>query len=323
MHRILLLPLSGYINRIQAIASAAILAQQIDAELSICWEMDAVVPVGANSVLSDDFCRRYVLTEDAAIQDFGCTLKSVPKYLNYDEPRERIYLAGNDLGEQHFMPELAQLLGNSGSPKTLIIAAGGKFFMPAANSVEADWQDEFRRRRQDFYRSVSFTPEIEAAVASQLSARGPYLALHLRYTDRSHQTPLDGAIRQALRNLSARSGITDLFIAGDNAAVRQRWTNQALDLGLKPWGVEHLVWDRASGGSQQAALVDWRLLTHAKSMVYFLESSFAVEAAVAGGTFETSIALAASPTKSAFVRGQRYLQAAVTYPKRHGWFNSQ
>lgn len=169
---------------------------------------------------------------------------------------------------------------------------------------------EFRELRQSFYRETAFTSEIESAVQAELAPRSAFLGLHLRYTDRSHQTPLDGAIRQALQDLSARSGITDLFIAGDSAAARQRWTDQARDLGLKPWSVEHLVWDRASGGSQQAALVDWRLLTHAKAMVYFLESSFAVEAAVAGGTFETSIALAKSPLDP------RTFEASVTCKQR-------
>lgn len=323
MHRILLFPLSGYVNRLQAIASAAIMAQQIDAKLSICWEPDDVVPVGADAVFSVDFCQRYLVTGAAANQLFGCTRDLVPRYLNHDAAGNRILLAGNDLGEQHFMPELAQLLGNSDTPKTLIIAAGGKFFLADANHAEEKWQAEFRQLRRNFYRETAFAPEIESAVQAELASRPAFLGLHLRYTDRSHQTPLDGAIRQALQDLSARSGITDLFIAGDSAAARQRWTDQARDLGLKPWSVEHLVWDRASGGSQQAALVDWRLLAHAKAMVYFLESSFAVEAAVAGGTFEKSIALAKSPTRSAYVRGQRYLRAAVTYPKRHGWFSSQ
>ena len=323
MHRILLFPLSGYINRLQAIASVAILAQQIDAELSICWEPDDVVPVGADSVFSSDFCRSHVLTCAAAIESFNCTRDLVPKYLTHDANSNRIYLAGNDLGEQHFMPELAKLFSVSRSPQTLIIAAGGKFFMAPTNQAETKWEAEFRELRQSFYREIAFTSEIESAVQAELASRPAFLGLHLRYTDRSHQTPLDGAIRQALQRLSTRTGITDLFIAGDNAAARQRWTDEALGLGLMPWSVEHLVWDRTSGGSQQAALVDWRLLTHAKAMVYFHESSFAVEAAVAGGTFDTSIALAASPTKSALVRGQQYLQAAVTYPKRHGWFSSR
>ncbi len=323
MHRFLLFPLSGYLNRLQAIASAYIMAQQIDAELSICWEPDDVVPVGADAIFSSDFCQRHMLTGVAVSEIFDCTRDLVPKYLTHDAHNNRIYLAGNDLGEQHFMPELAQLLDSPGSSKTLIIAAGGKFFMPNANQAEEKWQAEFRQLRRNFYRSISFTNEIENTVKAELASRSAFLGLHLRYTDRSHQTPLDGAIRQALQSLSTRSGITDLFIASDNAAARQKWTSQALDLGLKPWSVEHFIWDRASGGSQQAALVDWRLLTHAKAMLYFLESSFAVEAAVAGGTFETSIALAASPAKSAFVRGQRYLQAAVTYPKRHGWFSSR
>lgn len=323
MHRILLFPLSGYINRLQAIASAAIMAQQIGAELSICWEPDEVIPVGADAVFSVDFCQRYVVTGTAANEIFGCTRDLVPKYLNHDAAGHRIFLAGNDLGEQHFMPELSQLLDGPGSPKTLVISAGGKFFLAPADQGEATWQGEFRELRRNFYRETAFAPEIESAAQAELAPRPAFLGLHLRYTDRSHQTPLDGAIRQALQDLSARSGIADLFIAGDSAAARQRWTDQARDLGLKPWSVEHLVWDRASGGSQQAALVDWRLLTHAKAMVYFLESSFAVEAAVAGGTFEKSIALAKSPTRSAYVRGQRYLQAAVTYPKRHGWFSSR
>jgi hypothetical protein len=69
------------------------------------------------------------------------------------------------------------------------------------------------------------------------------------------------------------------------------------------------------------ALVDWHILSHAQRLVYFSESSFAVEAAIAGPGFDDSIRLGTSRARMARVRATELLRAAATYPRRHGWIS--
>jgi hypothetical protein len=72
-------------------------------------------------------------------------------------------------------------------------------------------------------------------------------------------------------------------------------------------------------GSGQAALTDWRILTRAERLIYFAESTFAEEAAVASSGYDRSIALRASAVRSTLLRARGLAQAAVSYPQRHGW----
>lgn len=317
MRRILLFPLSGYANRLQSIASTSILADQLGARMSICWETGAVVPVPATAVLSASFCAAHVIGSEDAFEQFGCTRDSVPHYLT--RRGDTVLLAGYDRGEQHFMGELRQLIESGPAIDTLILAAGGRFFMTPVSEPGDNWEPGFRALRHDFYQSVRFIEEVERSADEQVREHAPYLGLHLRYTDRSHQAPFDRVVRTALRAASEQSGLVDLFVAGDTAAGRERWTVEARNLGLRPWSLGHDAWDRAQGGSERAALIDWRILGRAERLVYFAESTFAAEAAVASEGWDRSLPLAASPVKAGLVRAQEYWSAAVTYPRRHGW----
>lgn len=320
MRRILLFPLNGYINRLQAIASSAILADRLDARLSVCWEPDPVAPVATSAVLSPEFCSAHVVSSEAARDEFGVHRSGIPQYLSVDAANDRILLAGYDRGEQHFMEPLRSMLTEHSDADSLVIAAGGKFFLPERGTDERTWQGQFRALRHDFYAQVGLAAGIETAVAEQLAARRPFIGLHLRYTDRAHQAPSDRTVREALTRVAQESGLSSVFVAADSSRARDEWAARIRSVGLDPWSAGHAHFDRSASGSEHAALVDWRLLGSAQRLVYFAESSFAEEAAVASGHFEESVALPAQAARSAIVHLGRYATAARTYPRRHGWF---
>ncbi len=319
VRRILLYPQSGYINRLQSIASSSILADQLNAQLSVCWEPDAVAPASASSVFSDEFCSATVISTEAAAAEFGVHRVDVPRYLGTNAAAGRITLAGHDLGEQHFMQELRTVLSSHPDLDTLVIAAGGKFLLTDEGEPETSWPPRFRELRRDFYSRLRLSAGIEQTTASALEGRQPYIGLHLRYTDRAHQSPSDRAISAALERVVAVSRVADVFVAADSAGARDRWVERVRDLGLTPWWIDHSSWDRSVSGTEHAALADWRTLGHAARLVYFAESSFAEEAAVASGHWDESIALPAQTLRGAWVRARSYATAARTYPKRHGW----
>ncbi len=319
---VLVYPLSGYGNRLQAIASAAILAEKLGAELSICWDAQAVAPGKANEVFAQEFCNRYILTSEQAEQRWGCSRANIPLYLNIDRKRRQVTLAGHYRGEQAFMAELPRALADECMPETLVIAAGGQFFLPDPTESFSVGLTRFRCQRKDFYSQLRFTLEVESAVREQLLSRPPYVGLHLRYTDRALQAPMEGSIRRALRNTTQEAGIEDVFIASDTLGTRERWSAIAAKLGLRPWAVDHKEWNRSNVSAGHSALIDWLLLTSARSLVYFRESTFALEACVAGGSFDRSTGLATSVLRGLLLRGRDYAQRAITYPRRHGWGSS-
>ena len=323
VERLLVYPRSGYTNRLQAIASAAILARQLGARFQICWEPEDVVPGDALETFTGAFCDEFVLDADQVHREYGFRREELPRYLNVDPARRLVVLAGHDRGEQVFMSELPAALTDPCIPTTLVIIAGGQFFMPAAGVPDREWLEEFRNLRCSYYRELPLNSAIEDSARSSLAGREPFLGLHLRYSDRAHQAPLEAAIRKALIDIREASGLTSVFIASDTAKARTKWVAECKSLDLQPWFIEQDAWDRSKAGSGHAALVDWRVLGHSQSLVYFSESTFAVEAAVAAGAYERSIALAPHPRQAAAVKSRELIRAAVTYPKRHGWFSSR
>jgi hypothetical protein len=310
--RVVVIPVSGYINRLQAIASAALLADDIGAELAICWIPDAVAPVPAERVLAESLCAGRLVDADEVLAMTGVNPQEVPRYLH--RAGATITLAGHDRGEQVFMTELVSMLAAQ-QPEQLVIRAGGRYFLPLRGATETS----FRRRRQEFYRARILATAIEDEAARQAAQHEPFIGVHLRYTDRAHQAPTTRATTRALDQVVQRTGIRSVFIASDTSSARVSWMNRLRRQGLSPWTAAHDAWDRSVAGSEFSAMVDWRLLTRSLALIYFAESSFAVEAAVASPGYDLSVALAPSPWRSAAVRGSTLLRAAVTYPHRHRW----
>lgn len=314
---VVVFPLSGYVNRLQAIASSALLADDLGGALLVCWETSDVAPAPADAVFSGDFVARHVVSAEEVRDRFAVARDSLPNYLASEA--NRVTLAGYDRGEQHFMPSLRTTLADRPGTDLIVLAAGGKFLLEGGSELSSADERAFRGRRHAFYGALPLHEEIEGRVRDVTADRDPFLGLHLRYSDRSHQAPARRSIGRSLEGLAAATRHTSVFIASDASVERDRWRSRASSLGLAPWTAEAGSYPRSDPRSMQGALVDWRILGQAAAMVYFAESSFAEEACVAGDGFETSIALQPSPTQTALVRAREYSTAALTYPRRHGW----
>jgi hypothetical protein len=314
--RVIVFPRSGYINRLQATASAALLAEDLGADFLVCWEPQSVAASPADSVFSSSFCSTYVRSAQEVTTQFGIEFDSLQRYLTHDPDKPSIHLAGHDLGEQHFMEQLRNEVSKARAGTTLTITAGGNFFLPETGSPLDQQIRDFRIRRGDWYRALSLHPDIEVPARDVIDSHPAYLALHLRYTDRSLTAPTDRQIVKALELLSQSSKVSSLFVASDVSDRRDQWITQASTLGFSPWTIDHDPVERSDPRSSYPALIDWRVLGSAQAMVYFAQSSFAQEAAVAAGTHDTSIDLTAS-TSRVRLRGVReVISAAAAWPVR-------
>lgn len=312
-------PMSGYANRLQAIVSSAVLAEDLGAELLVCWTESEVAPVPASAVLDSAWCTSHVRTPAEITERCGIDPTAIEHHLSVDTRNRTVTLAGMALGEQHFMPSLREAIADVNDVRALVISAGGKFTLDGDAALTAAQARRFRARRFEAYAALPLNAEIEQRAATAGGAR-PFVGLHLRYSDRSAETPWEREIAPAVRHVAAASAATSVFVASDSALKRQNWEVRLASMGLEPWSADPGDFPRDDPRSAVGALVDWRILTRSEAMVYFAASSFAEEAAVASGAFDTSIGLTGSRTRTAWVRAGQYIDAARAYPRRHGWW---
>jgi hypothetical protein len=300
--KVIVQPQNGYINRIQALVSSALLAQEISAECEVQWVPDSTAPANPAQIFGTEFLQYFAPKPQ---------VWDLKPYLNYDVTAGIVTLAGLDRGEQEFMPDLRALLQSGQVISEIRISAGGKFSL-------SDIDSTFTATRSNFYRrELKFTESIESFVANELASQGEYLGLHLRYSDRNHQAPTRKKTLKAIQDLSRDSGIRAVFIATDTPSDLPWWKSELQSVGLSAWWVQAADLPRDDSRGGLAAMVDWRVLGKSRGVVYFSESSFGEEAAVASGFCDISIGLGPSNSRAFWVRLRTYLAAGITYPRRH------
>jgi len=317
VQRVIVVPRNGYINRLQTTASAAILANQLGAELAVCWLPQEAAPAASETVFGSDSSLRFV-TEPELTEILGFDLVSFPHYVNdhvVSEVGRVVTFAGHERGEQPLMTQLAQELQSS-DWEVLVILAGGRFSFEAG-SQSNEWDSEmFRTARASWYQTLELAPEIENSVNSIPSK--PFIGMHLRYSDRSHQAPSRSEIQRAVVSKCQQLALNRVFLASDSLKEREYWQKLLPTLGLTPWVLKTENFNEHDGA--QLALADWRVLGRSQALVYFAESSFGYEAAVASGRFTESIALKPNKLVSAGVQAKSLIANVLSAPKRRGWY---
>jgi hypothetical protein len=235
----------------------------------------------------------------------GCGFTDFPLYVTHRKSPGLptvVSIAGHDIGEQPLMDELFTTLCEQ-SPHELVIFAGGRFsFKDGSHPVTWD-SAEFRHRRAEWYEKLGFVPSIEGAVGTLMSV--PSIGLHLRYSDRSHQAPSRREIARAVTSVVDSTGISRIFVASDSPVERTRWLEKLHSMGLDPWHSSGELLAEMPYADSVAALLDWRILSKSSACIFFNESSYGYEAAVATGRFDSSLGLKPNP----FVSAKAHLNA--------------
>ena len=314
LDEVVVVPRNGYVNRLQAWASAAILAAQLDVPIRVMWETEEPAPSPPADLFDPALVRRSFWERERLDALVGGAHESLPRYLTHDRDRRLIVLAGHERGEQAFMGQLAALLLGLEEQSTLVIIAGGKFHLPT--------DEDFVLQRHVFYRRLAWHPELDRRVEAALEGHPGYVALHVRGTDRSLEAPTARTIRGGLSALADSTDERRLFIAADSAAGRDRWSDEAASLGFSPWSVAGMDHDRSQSSAGRDAMLDWRLLGRSSALVYTAASSFGEEAAVATGNFAQCLPLSAASARQRARRSAELGRAVATYPRRKGWWGT-
>ena len=309
LQQVIVIPRNGYINRLQAWASASILGDALGVVTRLLWEPDAVAPTAAEELFEPAFLEALSISRAEVDLLLACDHEVLPRYLSTLPARRALVLAGHDRGEQVFMPQLFELIAGDASLTSLVIIAGGQFHAPTAH--------DFDRSRRVFYQSLHWNLALDSRVQAELKGRDPFLAAHIRQTDRSLTAPTTTTVRDALAKLHKQTQLRSLFVAADTANARDQWHDIARGLGLDPWSVQDQSQDRSSGSGGVSAMVDWRLLGAAQGLVYSKESSFGHEAATVIGSSQQTIGLTATNGVQRARAMKQLVNSALTYPRRH------
>ena len=249
--------------------------------------------------------------ERSALDDFiGAPHEDLPRYLTVSDDGRFALLAGHDRGEQVFMDQVVSLHEQAGQPLTLVIIAGGLFY---ANSAGSALHQTFSAERREFYTSLRWHEQIVDR-AESVSPGTEYVALHIRTTDRSLESPTRRAITSALTDMRSRTGVSSLFIAADTPEGRDFWGAYAQSIGFDRWCVEDTDFSRVTLSGGRSAAVDWLLLSRAQGLTFAAASTFSSEAATAAGC--ETWPLEASYVTKTLRRGSSHLRNVITYPSR-------
>lgn len=312
MKRVVIVPRNGYVNRLQAMASARLLADQLGASFHAVWEPESAAPASWRSIF--DSTNPPALFEDPNIlSGLGISLSHTATGVS-DAAKSTVFLAGGMAGEQHFMPALKARLEKDW--QQLVIVAGGKFTLRGPSVLGPDASRFFETERRDIYRSINFSTAIRDVVNEGLRNNpNPFLALHLRYSDRNVQAPSRQQIRRAVRG-AADAGLVTAFLASDTAEQISVWQGALTDLGFDSWTLAQSQASRSEAQGVIRALADWLVLGEASYLVYFASSSFGEEAAACllGGQ---AVPLKTSAARKWGVQTSTLVRAALTYPQRH------
>lgn len=309
LERIVVVPVNGYVNRLQAWASASILGAELDVPVQVLWEPEAIAAAPADVLFAPQRVRMSFVAADEVQALLGARHQDLPRYLRIDRDRRAVFLAGHDRGEQIFMDSLVEALQEPSAPTSLVIVAGGTFSLPGTQGLA-------EQRRRAFYRQIEWHPVISNRVASELQGRAPFIGLHVRGTDRSREAPTKRVMLHAISNVAATRGLQDVFIAADSHQARQDWLERVAALGLHPWSTGKIVFDRGESEAGVDAIVDWIVLGSAQAVVYSAASSFGREAAVAADDTGTSVGLHASATRQQVRAALTLGKSVVTFPSR-------
>ena len=313
--RVVVVPRNGYANRLQAWASAAILARTWGVPLQICWEPEEVCPADAQTLFRSAGEGATFTTSDDLRELLGTTHDQLPRYLNQRPEHGVVTLAGHDRGEQVFMTDLDRLVQEATKAVTVVLIAGGRFQMPA----EAD----FETKRRDFYRSLDWSDAITEQMDDVHSNVDPYIGLHIRGTDKAITVPTQQSMEQSILAVAERTGVNSIFVAADTAGTRTMWIDRLRGHGKVPWFVDSTTHDRGSSRAGIDALVEWNLLARSTAMVFAEDSSFGHEAAVCTLRPELNIGLTAPAWQQTARKASNVIRSGLTYPVRYGRVGDQ
>lgn len=288
LERIVIVPVNGYANRLQAWASASALGADLDVPVQVLWEPEPIAAASGADLFDAALVAASFINTEEVVTLLDAPHPSLPRYLvDAGRSGDALMLAGHDRGEQAFMGDLAARLAQ-GRHRALVIVAGGHFHLPGVGDPQA--------RRRAFYQGLRWSKEVSRRTDAAMP-EGSFIGLHVRGTDRSVTAPIENQLRKSVLDVAARTGASAVYLAADTREARERWATVCDSLGLDPRSLPAPDLNRGCREAGIDALADWRVLGTSRGLAYSLDSSFGAEAAVAAGSDAVCVGVRATPLR--------------------------
>jgi hypothetical protein len=314
--KLVLIPINGLVNRLRAMASAAIFAEQHSMSLDFFWIATNVMNCNPLEVFSSEFCQAH--------------FKSVDNNSSLDflaSQREEIFavkgsdllVAGGRSGEQKYLAKVKETLIPNAKILRLIIKSGGLFH--DCEHIGCVDCKSFREKRADFYRAIgSSTPVMSEVDFLESKLGSDFIGLHIRQTDKSRdeRVSINRMIRELKKELKKKDLYKEfprVFVCGDDP----RGLEEVSRL-LNKLRIENLVrldidFNRENSSNAISAYSDWLMLSRATKIFFYGNTSFSYEAAVLGGVFDQSVHL--EPRGKRVVKEFQILTRSISHKLRN------
>ena len=274
---LVVVPVNGYMNRLQAIVSGWLLATQLNYEFKIYWEPEINAPANPEEIFNADFVSDYFIDPTQWSIFTKLSYNNFPKYLTFSN--EGIYIRGLDKGEH----KLINRMFNSdfkNSFRNIYIKGGSNFYSTRLNDFST-----FQISKRNLFHTNFFCSDLLKDF-EKLNSILPskYIGLHLRATDRIFEFPPEKKLLRIILEVSELTKIQDVFIATDNSTMLERWSELLRNNDLMVYSQTNITYDRTKFVSAKSAIFDWLALVGCTSLVNTGFSTFSEEAIVYSDT---------------------------------------
>jgi len=279
-------PQNGLANRLQAIASGILLANELGMTLKVHWIVEKAMPISSNEIFDEKTLLEYFISPEES-NVYNEIVEKAKYFVSLDA--NYIVVKGMRLGEQRLMNKLKNEITNQKENLDIVVISGGKFLLNR-NRFFTD-SSTFRTLRKEVYNQLKFHKKIlENVDALQKQLGKNYVAVHLRGTDRISETIKIKKFIKLLK-LDLNKIYESIFICGDSYDRRMALQDLLEKTGFNNIVVPEIDFSRSTVSGIQDAAADWLVLSKAKKIIFSEGTTFSYEAAVAGGVFSNSVIL--------------------------------
>jgi hypothetical protein len=301
---LIVLPVNGYMNRIQAIVSGWLLATQLNYEFKVYWVPEKNAPSNVDDIFNADFLQNYFI--DSNQWKIFSTLgpNNFPKYLTF--LNGDVFIQGLDKGEQKFIQRMVNVEIKNHT-RNIYIKGGSNFYATIFNDFTS-----FQISKKNLFHVNLFSADLLVDFNKFKSILpSNYIGLHLRSTDRIFEFPPDKKLLRKILEISVLIDTRDVFIATDNPIVLEKWSELLRHNGLIVHAQTNITYDRTNLGSAKSALLDWLALVNCTSLIQTGFSTFSEEAFVYSESISSKSNIKNNPIKILVYRSFRWLKTKI------------
>jgi hypothetical protein len=256
--RLIIIPVNGFCNRIRAIVSAKIIADDLNIPLYIKWKPDKnICNCHYNDIFGDNSNLWNITDEDTG------TFKSGLKSNN-----NICTLKGEQRGEQYYITNFYE---NNCSKK--IIKSGGNFYYTKKYN-----KDQFNNKKNEIYKLIKFNDIIYEKYKELLIDKPKeYIGIQLRSKDFFFKQMYSTINIELLIDSILKCKNNNILLIGDDKDFINKYKSILIKHNLNIY-TSDIDYDRNSVIGIQLGVVDFLLLSNAKHIFVTKESSFGNEA---------------------------------------------